>query len=78
MNAKHKKWGDALRDKYNKIIAQNGNLSDKDYENMVADVKKCTDQDISCQSVMLDVLEEFDRKSKGAERKREVLPPLNP
>lgn len=60
MNAKHKKWANALRDKYNKIVAQNGSLSDQDYQNMVADVKKCTDQDESCRSAMFDVLEEFD------------------
>ena len=61
MNAKHEKWANALRNKYNNIVAQNGKLTDVDYENMVADVKKCTDQDESCRSVMLDVLEEFDK-----------------
>lgn len=65
MNAKHEKWANALRDKYNSILAQNGRLCDQDYENMVADVKKCTDQDASCRSVMLDVLEEFQRKYDG-------------
>ena len=65
MNAKHKKWADALRDKYNRIIAQNGSLTEADYENMVADVKKCTDQDASCQGAMLDVLEEFDKRENG-------------
>ncbi len=62
MNKKHEIWANALRDKYNKILAQNGKLTDADYENMVADVKKCTDQDESCRSAMFDVLEEFDRK----------------
>lgn len=62
MNAKHERWANALRNKYNNIIAQNGKLTDADYENMIADVKKCTDQDESCRSVMLDVLEEFDRR----------------
>ena len=62
MNAKHEIWANALRNKYNNILAQNGKLTDADYENMVADVKKCTDQDESCRSVMFDVLEEFDRR----------------
>ena len=62
MNAKHEKWANALRNKYNNILAQNGKLTDADYENMVADVKKCTDQDESCRSTMLDVLEEFDKR----------------
>ena len=64
MNAKHKKWANALRDKYNKILSQNGKLTDADYENMVADVKKCTDQDEDCRSMMLSVLEEFDRRNR--------------
>lgn len=61
MNAKHEIWSNALRNKYNNILAQNGSLCDQDYENMVADVEKCTDQDESCRSVMLGVLEEFDK-----------------
>lgn len=60
MNAKHETWANALRNKYNNILAQNGKLTDADYQNMVSDVKKCTDQDESCRSVMFDVLEEFD------------------
>jgi hypothetical protein len=64
MNAKHKRWANALRDKYNKILAQNGKLYDQDYENMAADVEKCVIQDKSCRSVMFDVLEEFDGRNK--------------
>ena len=62
MNKKHERWANALRNKYNNILAQNGKLCDQDYENMVADVKKCTDQDESCRDIMLGVLEEFDRR----------------
>ena len=62
MNKKHEIWANALRNKYNNILAQNGKLTDADYENMVADVKKCTDQDKSCCSAMFDVLEEFDKR----------------
>ena len=61
MNKKHEIWANALRNKYNNILAQNGKLTDADYENMVADVKKCTDQDESSRNVMLGVLEEFDK-----------------
>ena len=60
MNTKHEIWANALRNKYYNILAQNGRLTDADCENMVSDVKKCTDQDESCRSVMFDVLEEFD------------------
>lgn len=63
MNKKHEIWANALRNKYNNILAQNGKLTDADYENMVADVKKCTNQDESCRSEMLGVLEEFDKRS---------------
>jgi hypothetical protein len=62
MNKKHEIWANALRNKYNNILAQDGRLSEQDYENMVSDVKKCTDQDESCRSVMLGVLEEFDKR----------------
>lgn len=64
MNKKHEIWANALRNKYNNILAQNGTLTDADYENMVSDVKKCTDQDESCRRVMFDVLEEFDKRSR--------------
>ena len=63
MSKKHETWANALRNKYNNILAQNGRLTEQDYENMVADVKKCTDQDKSCRSAMFDVLEEFDKRS---------------
>lgn len=64
MNKKHEIWANALRNKYNNILAQNGRLTDADYETMVSDVKKCTDQDERCRCVMLDVLEEFDKRSR--------------
>lgn len=62
MNEKHKYWADALRNKYNNILAQNGSLTEQDYENMVTDVQKCTEKDPSCRGAMFDVLEEFDRR----------------
>ena len=63
MNKKHETWANALRNKYNNILAQNGGLTDQDYENMVADVKKSTDQDESCCNAMFEVLEEFDGRN---------------
>ena len=63
MSKKHETWANALRNKYNNILAQNGRLSDQDYENMVVDVEKCTNQDASCRDAMFDVLEEFDKRS---------------
>ena len=64
MNAKHQRWANALRDKYNKILAQNGRLTEADYENMGIDVEKCIIQDKSCKSALFDVLEEFDRGTR--------------
>jgi hypothetical protein len=62
MNKKHEIWANALRNKYNNILAQNGKLTDADYQNMISDASKCTNQDSSCQKVIFDVLEEFDRR----------------
>lgn len=59
---RHKWYADSLRDKYNKILAQNGSLTDKDYENMTKDVASCVEKDSSCRSALFDVLEEFDRR----------------
>lgn len=64
MNTKHQKWANALRNKYNNILAQNGELCDQDYENMVSDAGKCIVQDKSCQDAIFSVLEEFDKRSR--------------
>ena len=64
MNKKHEIWANALRSKYNNILAQNGKLTDADYENMVSDAEKCIVQDKSCRDVIFSVLEEFDKRSR--------------
>lgn len=57
------KWyADSLRNKYNKILIKNKQLTNEDYKNMIDDVKKCTDQDKSCRNALFDVLEEFDKR----------------
>lgn len=58
---RHKWYADSLRDKYNSILAQNGCLTDEDYENMTKDVASCVEKDSSCQGALFDVLEEFDK-----------------
>lgn len=60
------KWyAENLRNKYNRILAQNGTLKDEDYVNMTRDVDNCTNVDANCRSALLDVLEEFQRKYDG-------------
>ena len=57
------KWyADSLRSKYNKIIAKNGTLTDKDYQEMIEDVQKCVEKEPACRSALFDVLEEFDKR----------------
>ena len=59
------KWyAENLRNKYNKILAQNGTLTDENYQEMIEDVQKCTDKDSECRSALFDVLEEFDKRSR--------------
>jgi hypothetical protein len=59
---RHKWYADSLRNKYNKILAQNGYLVDTDYENLISDAEKCISQDVSCRGMIFDVLEEFDKR----------------
>lgn len=59
------KWyAENLRDKYNRILAQNGSLTDKDYENMINDVASCVEVDSSTRDALFNVLEEFDRRNR--------------
>lgn len=69
------KWyADSLRDKYNKILAKNGTLTDENYQEMIDDVQKCTDKEPGCRDMLFDVLEEFDGRNKNDSRAETTNP----
>jgi len=57
-------YADSLRNKYNRILEEKGCLSEEDYKNMIQDADCCTKKEPSSRGMILDVLEEFDRRKR--------------